>query len=92
MSNVSVSNPTVPVRTCVGCRSRREQAALTRYVRDAAGEVRASRTDVGRGAWICADSRDCLEKAVTSRGFDRAFAPRSGNKNTNLRNRLTMAK
>jgi predicted RNA-binding protein YlxR (DUF448 family) len=81
-----------PIRTCVGCRSRREQSTLSRYVRDDAGVVRASRTDAGRGAWICTNSSVCLDKAFSTRGFDRAFASRSSNKNTNLRNRLTMAK
>ncbi|MFZ9563780.1 MAG: YlxR family protein [Ilumatobacteraceae bacterium] len=83
---------TAPIRTCVGCRSRREQAALTRYSRDVAGEVRASRTASGRGAWICTDSQNCLERAFSTRGFERAFGSRSNTKNTNLRNRLTMAK
>lgn len=83
---------TAPIRTCVGCRSRREQAALTRYSRDVAGEVRASRTASGRGAWICTDSQNCLERAFSTRGFERALGSRSNAKNTNLRNRLTMAK
>jgi len=88
-SSVSAS---VPVRTCVGCRSRREQSTLTRYVRDGAGEVRESRTAAGRGAWICTGSHKCLEKAFSTRGFDRAFASRSVAKTINSRNRLTMAK
>ncbi|MFN5604841.1 MAG: YlxR family protein [Actinomycetes bacterium] len=81
-----------PIRTCVGCRSRREQSALRRYVRAATGEVCESRTATGRGAWICADSPNCLERAFSTRGFDRSFGTRSHTKNTNLRNRLTMAK
>ncbi|NCZ71232.1 MAG: YlxR family protein [Actinobacteria bacterium] len=67
---------TAPIRTCVGCRSRREQAALTRYSRDVAGEVRASRTASGRGAWICTDSQNCLERAFSTRGFEPAGTPR----------------
>ena len=82
---------TAPMRTCVGCRSRREQADLTRYVRSSDGDVRASRTAAGRGAWICRESQKCLEKAFSSRGFDRALATRSANRST-TRNRLTMAK
>ncbi|MBM3828398.1 MAG: YlxR family protein [Actinobacteria bacterium] len=81
-----------PIRTCVGCRSRREQSALRRYVRAASGEVRESRSAAGRGAWICADSQNCLDRAFSTRGFDRALGARSFTKNTNFRNRLTMAK
>ncbi|MFM8563517.1 MAG: YlxR family protein [Acidimicrobiia bacterium] len=77
------------MRTCVGCRSRREQAVLTRYVRDVDGQPRASRTASGRGAWVCRDSHKCLERAFSSRGFERALAAR--NRST-TRNRLTMAK
>ena len=87
-----MTSATVPMRTCVGCRSRREQAVLTRYVRDVDGQPRASRTAAGRGAWVCRDSQKCLEKAFSTRGFDRAFASRSVAKTINSRNRLTMAK
>jgi predicted RNA-binding protein YlxR (DUF448 family) len=84
-----VSTPTTtPERTCIGCRSKRPQAALLRVVVVPTGAVIASRTAPGRGAWLCvppsaADQSDaeitpepgwsCLELAKKRRGFDRAF-------------------
>ena len=74
-----------PMRTCVGCRSVKDQASLVRYVRGGDGEPFASRTATGRGAWVC-EARACFDKAVKTRAFDRAWKTRSSH-----RNRLTMA-
>jgi predicted RNA-binding protein YlxR (DUF448 family) len=45
-----------PLRTCIACRSVRAKHDLVRVVREATGRVRvdASRTAVGRGAYLCA--------------------------------------
>ena len=61
---------THPVRTCVGCRSRKEQQLLTRYVRNEMGQPVVSRTASGRGA------------AMKMRAFDRAWKTRSSEKKT----------
>jgi predicted RNA-binding protein YlxR (DUF448 family) len=44
----------IPVRTCVGCRSRREQPELLRFVRQ--GDRWAAdgrRRSAGRGSYLC---------------------------------------
>ena len=58
----------MPARTCVGCSSGDEKRALTRFVRDADGEVHVDPTGKanGRGAYTCAKP-ECFEKAVKSR-------------------------
>ena len=73
---------THPVRTCVGCRSRKEQQLLTRYVPNEMGQPVMSRTESGRGAWMCAESASCFEAAMKVRAFDRAWKTRSSEKKT----------
>ena len=73
---------THPVRTCVGCRSRKEQQLLTRYVPNEMGQPVMSRTASGRGAWMCAESVSCFEAAMKIRAFDRAWKTRSSEKKT----------
>ena len=73
---------THPVRTCVGCRSRKEQQLLTRYVRNEMGQPVVYRTASGRGAWMCAESASCFEAAMKMRAFDRAWKTRSSEKKT----------
>ena len=63
-----------PIRTCVGCRTRRPQRELLRCVLDADGVVRVDRTASGRGAWLC--GAGCLAEARRRGGFDRAFRRR----------------
>ncbi|MEO1060046.1 MAG: YlxR family protein [Actinomycetota bacterium] len=60
-----------PVRTCIGCRTRRPAAELRRLA-VVEGTVRFGRTLPGRGAWLCPD-QDCWELAVKRRAFERAF-------------------
>ena len=63
-----------PVRTCVGCRSTRDQAELVRVARDKDGNLRLGRTLPGRGAWLCQSSLiECTERAAKTGGFSRAF-------------------
>jgi predicted RNA-binding protein YlxR (DUF448 family) len=73
---------THPVRTCVGCRSRKEQQLLTRYVPNEMGQPVMSRTASGRGAWMCAESASCFEAAMKVRAFDRAWKTQSSEKKT----------
>ena len=75
-----------PVRTCIGCRMRREQNRMTRFVPGADGRPIASRTAPGRGAWICTESTSCRETAEKKRAFDRAWKTR-----TTMKSRTTMA-
>jgi len=43
-----------PIRTCVGCRTRREQPLLQRFVRrDDQWAADGSRRSAGRGVYLC---------------------------------------
>ena len=63
-----------PMRTCLGCRSVREQDQLVRYALSPGKEVLIDYRHKlpGRGTYTCID-RDCLSKAVKRGGFERAF-------------------
>lgn len=64
------------LRTCVGCRSVRDQQALIRLVLDPAEGLvispRGAPRPPGRGAYLC-PSRDCFDKAWQRKVFPRAF-------------------
>lgn len=61
-----------PERTCIGCRTRRDQAELVR-LKVEGGLVRLARPgSPGRSAYLCPDPR-CLEAAERRRAFARAF-------------------
>ena len=62
-----------PVRTCVGCRRRGPQDELIRVVRRPDGTVQAGRTLPGRGAWLCAGSPACLQRAARRGALARAL-------------------
>jgi predicted RNA-binding protein YlxR (DUF448 family) len=73
-------NSSAPVRSCVGCRSKRPQTELVRCAVAADGTPVISRTANGRGAWLCAprhqqdrQATPCLEQAIKRRGFERAW-------------------
>jgi uncharacterized protein len=68
-----VSSTRQPERTCIGCRTRRPQAALVRVALAADGRLVTSRTAPGRGAWLCKPADRCLQMARQRRGFDKAF-------------------
>lgn len=65
-----------PIRTCVGCRRRRPQGELARYVADQHGRPMISRSAAGRGAWVCSQSVECLNIAEKNRAFERAWKVR----------------
>jgi len=60
----------VPVRTCVGCRQRRDAADLVR-VRVADGEFQTG-PGPGRGAWV-GPAVGCLNRAVETGSLVRAL-------------------
>lgn len=68
------SEARTPVRTCVGCRQARPQAALLRFGRRADGQVvpANARDHHGRSAYVC-PRRACLDQALKRRAFTRAF-------------------
>ncbi|MGH1494131.1 MAG: YlxR family protein [Acidimicrobiales bacterium] len=66
-----------PIRTCVGCKTRRSQAELLRLHLDEDDHVQVGRTGAGRGAWLCSDDMEsCLSLAVERKALARAFRRR----------------
>lgn len=66
-----------PVRTCIGCRSRDDQANLVRWVSINHGDESIAEKDychrlVGRGAWLH-PRPSCVELALKRKAFNRAF-------------------
>ena len=63
----------IPMRMCVGCRSRKPKKELLRVVRSADGNVKLDFTSKasGRGAYLCSDNIDCLKKSMKSKALDR---------------------
>ncbi len=62
-----------PVRTCVGCGRRAPQSELVRLARAPDRGILVSRTAPGRGAWLCAGSVSCLDRAVKRDALRRAL-------------------
>ncbi|MFL6204156.1 MAG: YlxR family protein [Acidimicrobiales bacterium] len=57
----------------MGCRRVAPQDELVRIVRCDDGTVRAGRTLPGRGAWLCAASPACLQRAARRGALSRAL-------------------
>jgi uncharacterized protein len=63
----------VPVRTCIGCRSREEKVRLIRIVlRDGGVAVDVRQREAGRGAYLH-PRPECLEQALKRRSLGRAL-------------------
>jgi predicted RNA-binding protein YlxR (DUF448 family) len=63
----------VPVRTCIGCRSREEKVRLIRIVlRDGGVAVDVRQREPGRGAYLH-PRPECLEQALKRRSLGRAL-------------------
>ena len=69
-----VKPATKGLRTCVGCTSKFEPAALARVVAGPGKDLFVDRYQKapGRGAYICYDAM-CMEKAHRNRGFERTL-------------------
>jgi len=67
----------MPVRTCVGCRRKTDQADLVRYA-IVSGEIVADEagTMPGRGAYVCRGD-ECFEKAMKTGALKRALKIRN---------------
>jgi predicted RNA-binding protein YlxR (DUF448 family) len=63
----------IPMRMCVGCRERYNKKELIRIVRTPEGDVTMDPTGKlsGRGAYLCANKDQCLEKAIKSKALER---------------------
>ena len=68
------SNKKVHMRKCVGCQEMKSKKEMIRVIRTAENEfvLDATGKKNGRGAYLCPD-RECLKKAVKSRGLERSF-------------------
>jgi len=64
----------IPMRQCTGCREMKSKKEMIRVLKTAENEIVLDTTGKknGRGAYLCF-SRDCLEKAIKSRGLERSL-------------------
>ena len=63
----------VPVRACVGCRTRAPRSTLLRVVAVESRLVPDERASMpGRGAWVH-ETQECVEAAIRRRAFVRAL-------------------
>lgn len=64
----------IPLRQCIGCGEMKNKKEMMRVIRTAQGDVSLDVTGKknGRGAYLCF-SRECLQKAIKSRGLERSF-------------------
>jgi uncharacterized protein len=67
----------IPQRMCLGCQEMKPKKELIRVVKSSEGDIKVDLTGKapGRGAYIC-KSNECLEKAIKSKRFEKAFATR----------------
>ena len=64
----------IPMRQCTGCREMKSKKEMMRVLKNAEGEISLDTTGKknGRGAYLCY-SRECLQKAIKSKGLERSF-------------------
>ena len=67
----------VPLRTCMGCNSKKEKKDLIRIVRQTINKdnkiiIDKTGKQNGRGAYIC-NNIDCLEKSIKSKRLEKVL-------------------
>ena len=64
----------IPLRQCIGCKEMKSKKEMIRILKTAEGNILIDATGRknGRGAYLCS-SRECLKKAIKSKGLDRSF-------------------
>lgn len=64
----------IPMRQCTGCREMKNKKEMMRVIKTKEEEIVLDATGRknGRGAYLCF-SRDCLEKAMKSKGLERSL-------------------
>ena len=64
----------VPLRTCMGCNSKKTKKELIRIVKNKENNVSIDKTGKmeGRGAYIC-DDINCLEKVIKSKRLEKVL-------------------
>jgi predicted RNA-binding protein YlxR (DUF448 family) len=72
MAEAEPGSPHIPIRQCVGCRTRSEKKSLVRFVRHPEGGWQADPAArlVGRGAYLCSpECKETLKKNKRYRGL-----------------------
>jgi predicted RNA-binding protein YlxR (DUF448 family) len=80
MTTPDRGDPSGPVRSCIGCRTKRTSDQLVRLTR-AAGRTIVDGVSDGRGAWLCRAGSgqgsvvdvQCLDQALRRRAFGKAW-------------------
>ena len=64
----------IPLRTCIGCNSKKDKKELLRIVKNKNGEINIDLTSKmdGRGIYICRNE-ECLNKAIKNKKISRTF-------------------
>ena len=64
----------IPMRQCVGCGEMKTKKEMMRVLKTPEGPICLDTTGKknGRGAYLCY-SRECLQKAIKSKGLERSF-------------------
>jgi predicted RNA-binding protein YlxR (DUF448 family) len=62
-----------PIRMCVGCRRRYGPDMLFRLAIGADGRLMTGRQVPGRGAWVCAATSACFDRAVAKNALTHAL-------------------
>lgn len=64
----------VPLRKCIGCNEMKNKKEMIRVLKTTDDEIILDATGKknGRGAYLCF-SKDCLKKAMKSRGLERSL-------------------
>ena len=64
----------IPLRQCIGCGEMKSKKEMIRILKTPEGQITVDATGRKnwRGAYLC-PSRECLRKAVKTKGLDRSF-------------------
>ncbi len=65
---------TIPQRTCVSCKEKKNKNELIRIVCNKQGDISVDKLGKmeGRGAYIC-NKQECLENAIKTKALERAL-------------------
>jgi len=69
-----IKNIKIPIRTCIGCQSKKPKREMVRLIRTPEGnyEIDTTGKKSGRGAYLCY-SIECLDIALREKRLNRSF-------------------
>ncbi|MDD5015611.1 MAG: YlxR family protein [Atribacterota bacterium] len=69
-----VKNLKIPIRTCIGCQSKKPKREMIRIIRTPDGKIEIDRTGKksGRGAYLC-DNIECLDMALKKNNLNKSL-------------------